>query len=147
MSRQSVTLTDALGNTLLTSQSSIPVSYVIPTAGVWSSGVVGNATATATIPAVAGKTAYIAGYAISGEGASAVSNVTFTITGLAGAGGGTYNAQINAPGVVTTGMSVGPLNVSFNPPLPASAVNTAIVSSLPALGSGNVTAIGSANAC
>jgi hypothetical protein len=58
--------------------------------------------------------------------------VSFTITGLLG---GTYTGTYVCNAGATATCPV--INVSFVPPLPASAANTAIVLSLPALGAGN----------
>lgn len=101
-----------------------------------SSGTVSAATAAASLPGVAGKTTYITGFTATGGGATAGSNVSLTISGLAG--GGTPDYVYTAP----TGAAVpGPvLSVSFNPPLPASGPNTAIVVTMPTLGAGNLAA-------
>jgi|EndMetStandDraft_5_1072996.scaffolds.fasta_scaffold188977_2 hypothetical protein len=96
-----------------------------------SSGNVANAQAVATIPAVAGKRNYITGFEVSGSGATAGLPVTVTVTGLDNTLSYTYSA---AAGVLVANQ---PLVVSFPQPLPASAVNTAIVVTCPALGSGN----------
>lgn len=97
-----------------------------------SSGNVAAATASATIPAVAGKTTYISGFSITGAGATTGAVVNPTVTNLAG---GTATFTYTA----ATGATVGnnPLIVDFDPDLPASAVNTAIVVSCPSLGAGN----------
>lgn len=111
---------------------------VVPFGGLtttYASGNVANATATATVPAVAGRTNYITGFEVTGAGATAASVVSFTITGLLG---GTSTWSIVAPAGATT--SIVPLTISFPIPVPASAVNTAIVASLPALGAGNTNA-------
>lgn len=111
---------------------------VAPLGGVqvtYASGNVANATATATVPAVAGRTGYITGFEVTGAGATAASVVAFTITGLLG---GTSTWVIVVPAGATT--SITPLTVSFPFPVPASAANTAIVASLPALGAGNTNA-------
>lgn len=97
-----------------------------------SSGSVANATASATLPAVAGKTNYIAGLEISGSGATAASVVTATITGLLG---GTQSLTV--PVVAGATLGNGLISIKFSPPFPGSAVNTAIVVSCPALGAGN----------
>lgn len=97
------------------------------------SGNVANAIATATIPAVAGKTAYISGFTISGLGATAALGVNPTITGVI-SGTKTYAyAAVAGVGLVNQ-----VLDVQFCPPIPASAVNTAIAVACPALGAGNV---------
>lgn len=104
-----------------------------------SSGNVANASAVATLAAVAAKTTFIAGLTITGGGATAGSLVNATLVGLAG---GTATYTFAAPTGATVGAT--PLVVTFNPPLPASAVNTAIVLTLPALGIGNLNAAVSA---
>lgn len=100
-----------------------------------SSGNVAAATATATLAAVANKTAYLTGFIITSAGATGALVVNPTITGVIG---GTMTF------VYTTvaGAAVGnaPLIVSFPVPVTASAVNTAIVVSMPTLGAGNLNA-------
>lgn len=103
------------------------------------SGNVANASAAATLAAVSGKTNYLSGFTITASGATAASVVTATVTGLKG---GTVAYTVAVPAGVTA--SVQPLVVSFYPALPASAANTAIVVTLPALGSGNTNATVSA---
>jgi hypothetical protein len=93
------------------------------------------ATVAATIPAVAAKTNYLTGFEITAAGATAASVVSLSVTGLLG---GTVTYTYAAVAGVTLGCV--PLVVQFNPPLPASAVNTAIVVSLPSLGTGNTVA-------
>lgn len=100
-----------------------------------SSGNVANAIATATLAAVAGKTNYCTGFEITAGGATAASAVTAALTGLLG---GTMNYGYGAP--LGAGVPGVPLCVTFDPPLPASAVNTAVSISLPALGAGNAIA-------
>ena len=97
-----------------------------------SSGNVANAAATATLNAVANKTAYLTGFEVTGSGATAALPVSVTITGLLG-GTLTYT-YVAAAGALAANA---PLIVEFNPPLPASAQNTNIVVSCPALGAGN----------
>jgi hypothetical protein len=95
------------------------------------SGDVANAVATATIPAVAGKTAYLAGFDINGSGATSALVVAPTVTGLiSGTRTYVYGAVAGA-----TAMNA-PLSVRFDPPIPASAANVAIAASCPALGTG-----------
>lgn len=100
-----------------------------------SSGNVAAATATATQPAVAGTMNWLFGFDVYGGGATAASIINCTVTGLAG-GTATYNVAVPA-GV--TG-SISPLNIRFPEPLPASAVNVAIVTSCPTFGAGNTNA-------
>jgi len=99
------------------------------------SGNVANASAAATLAATAAKTTYIIGFEITAGGATAGALVIATITGVLG---GTLSYIFAAP----TGAAVGatPLTVEFSTPVPASAVNTAIVLTLPALGIGNTNA-------
>lgn len=96
------------------------------------SGNQANATATATIGAVAGKTAYIAGFDIVGTGATAASVVAPTLTGVVG-GTKTYALAV----VGGTVMQNPVLSLRFDPPIPASAPNTAIAVNCPALGVGS----------
>jgi len=96
------------------------------------SGVVAAATATATLPAVSAKTNYLTGFDITGLGATAGSTITATIVGLLG---GTRSYPVVVPAGVTVGIT--PLVMSFSPPLAASAVNIAIVVSVPTFGAGN----------
>lgn len=97
-----------------------------------SSGNVAAGTATATLPAVVGRTTYIAGFCITGGGATAASVVNATITNITG-GTQTYNVAV--PAGATLGIA--PLFITFDPPLSATAVNTSVVVSIPSLGTGN----------
>lgn len=99
------------------------------------SGSVAASSAVATLAAAAGKTTYITGFTVTAAGATAGASVSLAITGLLG---GTLTYVYTAP----TGATVpGPvLDVQFTTPLPASAVNTAIVVTLPSLGTGNLAA-------
>lgn len=97
-----------------------------------SSGNVAAAVAAATLAAVAGRLNYITGFAITGSGATAGLPVIVTITGLLG---GTQSYIYTAAAGVLVANAT--LNINFPTPLPASAVNTAIVVSCPSLGAGN----------
>jgi hypothetical protein len=110
----------------------IPVGATMFTA---SSGNVANASAAATITATASVLGYCTGFAITGAGATAGQIVNATVTGLLG---GTMTFSFGSPTGVT--VMATPLVVSFPKPIPASAVNTAIVVTLPALGAGNTNA-------
>ncbi|HEX7891467.1 MAG TPA: hypothetical protein VF522_19100 [Ramlibacter sp.] len=99
------------------------------------SGNVANAAATATIQAVAGKTAYCTGFEITAGGATAAALVAATLAGILG---GTATYTFGTPAGATAVAT--PLTVEFNMPIPASALNTAIVLTLPALGAGNTNA-------
>lgn len=95
----------------------------------------GNVQVTATIAAVAGKTAYITGFHVSGGGATAASIIAVTVTGLLG-GTITFHLAVLA-GAAAPGLSPNPLLVQFPDPLPASAQNQAIAVVVPAFGAGN----------
>lgn len=99
------------------------------------SGNVAAAAANSTLPAVAGKTNYITGFDVYGSGATAGSVILVTVTGLAG-------GTLTFPFTVPTGAAVAatPLQVRFPFPIPASAVNTAIVVNVPSFGAGNTNA-------
>lgn len=96
------------------------------------SGNVANATAAATLTGTATTTVYLAGFEITGAGSTTGLPVTVTATGLLG-GTRSWTYSFAAGALVANT----PLIVLFNPPLPASAVNTAIVVSCPAGGTGN----------
>lgn len=100
-----------------------------------SSGNVAAASAVATLAGAAGQTTYLSGLLISGAGATAASVVTATVTGLVG---GTMSITVSVPAGAAVGLT--PLYLDFNPPIPASAANTAIVLTLPSLGTGNTNA-------
>ena len=85
--------------------------------------------------AVAGKTTYITGFEVTSGGATTAALVTATVAGLLG-GTASYTYGASAGALLANG----PMMVTFNPPLPASALNTAIVVTLPALGLGNTNA-------
>jgi hypothetical protein len=99
------------------------------------SGNVAAATATATLPAAAGKTTYICGFSITSAGSTGAAVVsatlsntvtgtlTFTYTTIAG-------ATLANPSLI----------VPFNPCVPANAANTTIPLVLPSLGAGNTNA-------
>lgn len=91
-----------------------------------------------TLAAAAGMRTYISGFVITGGGATAASVVSVTITGLAN----TLNFDIPVPAGAAAGIQ--PLWVEFDPPLPASAENTAIVLNVPSFGAGNTKASASA---
>jgi hypothetical protein len=100
-----------------------------------SSGNVAATATTATLTANGGATENITGFTISGLGATAGSAIAVTVTGLAG---GTQTYEVGIPAGVTTPM--GPFQVNFNPPYPASGVGVNIVVNVPSFGSGNTNA-------
>lgn len=123
----SFTLQAGVGNAALVLAGAPPTGSLVS-----SSGNVANAAAVATLAAAAGKTTYISGFEITGGGATAASLVTATVVGLLG---GTASYTIGVVAGATAPNS--PLVVEFNPPIPASAPNTAIVVTVPALGAGS----------
>jgi len=96
------------------------------------SGVKSNAVATATLPGAAGVTTYISGFDVSGSGATVGLPVAVTASNLQSALSWIYCATAGAV------LANSPLSIRFSPPLPATAVNTAIAVSCPALGLGNL---------
>lgn len=108
--------------------SDYPAASVALIAG---SGNKANASAAATLTPTALTTAFITGFEVSGSGATAGLPVTVTVAGLLG---GTQSYTYTFAVGVLVGNS--PLVVQFAPPLPASAVNTAIVVTCPASGAG-----------
>jgi hypothetical protein len=130
-----VTLTDEL-NTAISAANPIPVASLGMPSGVTqlvaTSGNVANASAVATLAAVAAKTNYITGFDVTGAGATAGLPVAVTVAGLLGGSiTYTYTAAI---GVLLANT---PLSVRFPAPIPASAVNTAITVTCAALGAGS----------
>jgi hypothetical protein len=100
-----------------------------PVYGTASSG--GAAAANVTLAAVAAKMLYLDGFDLDGLGATAGSAVSVTVVGLLG---GTLTFTVGIPAGATVPFT---LSKRFNPPLQASAVNTAIVVNNPSWGSGN----------
>lgn len=99
------------------------------------SGNKANASAAATLTPSATTTAYISGFEITASGATTGLAVTVTVAGLLG---GTQSFTFVFPAGVL--VSAQPLLVPFFPPLPAAAVNTPIVVTLPASGAGGTNA-------
>lgn len=87
-----------------------------------------------TLPAAAGVRTYISGFTITGGGATGASLILVTITGLTN----TINYSLAIPAGAALGVQ--PLQAWFDPPLPASADNTAIVLTVPSFGAGNTAA-------
>lgn len=99
------------------------------------SGNKANAAAAATLTGTASTTVYLAGFECTATGATTGLGVTVTVTGVLG---GTLSYTFAFPAGVL--VEANDLIVAFNPPLPASAVNTPIVVSMPAGGTGNTNA-------
>jgi hypothetical protein len=100
-----------------------------------SSGAVANAQAVATLAGVAGLLTYVTGFEITAAGATVGLAVNAVLSGTSG---GSQSFIFTAP----VGVAVGavPLIVQFPEAVPASAVNTSIVLTMPALGAGNLAA-------
>lgn len=96
------------------------------------SAMAANAVATATLPAVAGKTNYITGFTITGAGSTLGSVVQATLSGLAVPD---LKYTVAAPANILS--PIQPINVKFDPPIPAAAVNAGITMTVPAAGLGN----------
>ena len=94
-----------------------------------------NATVTSTLPADVTRKTWITGFEITGTGATVGGPVVATITGLVG---GTLSYVVVVPAGVL--LSITPLVVSFSRPIPSTAINTAVVVSVPAFGAGNTNA-------
>ncbi len=92
---------------------------------------VANASGVATLTGTATTTVYITGFQVTGTGATSGLPVTVTVAGLLG-GTRSFTYAFAAGALVANT----PLIVRFSPPLPASAVNTAIVVTCPASGTG-----------
>lgn len=91
-----------------------------------------------TLAGAASLRTYISGAMISGGGATAASVIQVTITGLTN----TLSFNIAVPAGAAVGIQT--LQLLFDPPLPASADNTAIVVNVPSFGAGNTNASASA---
>lgn len=104
-----------------------------------SSGNKANASAAATLTGTATTTVYITGFQITASGATTGLPVIVTVVGVLG---GTMSYIFTFPaGVLVTAT---PLIIPFPDPIPASAVNTAIVVTCPASGAGGTNAAVSA---
>lgn len=128
---------DSMPVVLPPDQSVLPMSMPangLPTGAVAliaGSGTIGNNTASATLTGTATTTVYITGFEVTGAGATAGLAVAVTVSGLLG--GSRVYTYAFAVGALIANM---PLIVPYNPPLPASAINTAITVSCPASGIG-----------
>jgi hypothetical protein len=100
------------------------------------SGTVANASAAATLSGAVDKTTYICGFIITSTGSTAAAVVAPTITGLVGG-----TATLAYATVAGATLANQPLIVDFaGKCIPASAANTSIVVTVPALGAGNTNA-------
>lgn len=97
-----------------------------PTATTASAAVAANNSNSATLAAVAGQTNYITGFSVTTQGGASAAAGAVTVTGVKG---GTLTFEVGA----AANNPVAFVH-TFPQPLPASAVNTAIVVNVPALG-------------
>jgi hypothetical protein len=125
---------DTIGNIVLTAAVAPGAPGSLQTA-LTSSASAGNASNVATLSAAVGKTTFITGFTATAAGATGASNVTITVVGTFG---GTLNYTFTFPAGATTAAT--PIGAMFNPAIPASATNTAIVVTFPAGGAGNLNA-------
>lgn len=100
-----------------------------------SSGNVANATTACTLATSAGKTTYITGFTMTGDGATVGAAVSCTLTGTIT---GTMTYTFGFP--IGVAVPATPLVVNFSYPVPASGTNTTIVVSCPASGAGGTNA-------
>jgi len=124
---------DASGRLQVAALGTIPGIPLGATPVVAESGIVANAVATATLAAAASVTNYLTGFVVTAAGSTAGLAVELTITNIIGAVTPSF-AFVAPAGVL---VPAPPLIVTFPSPVPASAANTAIAVSLPALGAGN----------
>ena len=90
---------------------------------------------TGTLPASgAERRTYLAGFALTGTGATGASTIEVTTTGLS------TNLKFKVVIPAGAGVEVSPRILNFNPPLPASADGTAITVAVPSFGAGNLAA-------
>ena len=92
-----------------------------------------NAPLAPSLPGVAGKTTYITGFEITSGGATAAALGGATLSGVLG-GSIFYIFDVPAGAALTSRGLI----VTFDPPIPASALNTAIAMAVPATGAGNL---------
>lgn len=136
---QAVALTDGSGNLLKAidnADGTATLAADVRSVGVAVTGSATGAAAaavSASLPAVAAKTNYLTGFVVTATNPAAVVNGVVTVTGLVS---GTLSFQFVE--AVATG---GQLVVTFDTPIPASAVNTAITANLPAITGGGAGAV------
>lgn len=91
-----------------------------------------NATTAASLAAAVGKTTYLSSIIVSGLSPTAVGSNGLTLNGVLG-GAITYSLPLPAASAQGAAFQ----QIDFNPPIPASAVNTAISASSAAFGAGS----------
>ena len=77
---------------------------------------------------------FLSGFCLTGTGATGASTIEVTTTGLA------VNLKFKVVVPAGAGIEVSPRILTFSPPLPASADNTAITVAVPSFGAGNLAA-------
>ena len=92
-----------------------------------------TAGATATLPAVQGKTTFICGFSVTPGSATAAITINVTVTGPAS----TFTYSVGAP-ATAVGVTGAALLQNFTPCVAASAMNTTIAVAAGALGAGGV---------
>ncbi len=90
-----------------------------------------------SMPAVAGKFNFVTGIRVDGNGATAGSLQAATMSGVLKS----FAFIFVVPAGASTPLGGGALNITFNPPLQASAVNQAVTLTVPSFGSGNTAAL------
>lgn len=126
------TLVDSTGTALGSAAAPLRIAEVAGTSVVASATAAAAAACTATLAGVAGRTTYICGLAITTTNPAGIVSGIATVTGL----GVTLNFQVVES--TTHGFQ---LLVTFDNPVPASAANTAIVVTLPAITGGAASAV------
>lgn len=123
-------LVDGSGNAW-TPGAQLPVGATMVQA---SSGNKTNAIGTAVLAAAAGKTTYVSNMEVTASGATAALVVNVTLSD------GTWTRTYAFAYPAGVAVQAQPLIIDFFPPLPGSAVNTAITGTLPASGAGGTNA-------
>ncbi|SRR5713101_8909842 len=96
-----------------------------------------TAAVAATLAGVAGKTTYISGLQVTEKNPTAAADITVTTTGLTT--NQTWNMSLLA--TAATVLHPSPLIMMFEPPVPASAANIAIVVTAGAAGAGGLASV------
>lgn len=127
-------LATSQGNSV-SSSAVVPVSIAAAATPIIKSATgIAGAAVSVTLPAVANKTTYITGFTVTTTAPTTASNLTCTVSGLAGDGTLNYN-------IYEAASSGSTLSINFPEPVPASAANTAIVVAVPALATGGAVSI------
>jgi len=92
---------------------------------------------TPTLTGTSATTVFVGGFMVDGLGATAGSVIAVTLSGLLG---GSQVFRVTIPAGVTVALAGARLVVEFARPIPASAVNTPIVLTVPSFGTGNTVA-------